>query len=665
VNNFSRIAGFVWPYRWRVILSVFCAIAISLLWAGNLSSTMPIVRVLFDNQNLHQFVTQDMAKTEANLEQRRVDIEKFRNDETKREELAKAQRDQSEETQHLAALDFVRKFILPWVPRDRFNTVALILGMLVVATFLKGVFIFLQEVLVGGAVYRTIVDIRQACFDHAISLDYQTLSAEGDATLMSRMTNDVETMAAGIRSALVRFIREPLKAGGCILFAFYFNWRLTLMSILVVPLMAFAFHRFGRSLKRAAHGTLQSMTEIFKCLSETLDSMKVVIAFGGEKRHAHQLRVANRTYYKQSMKVIRLSALARPTTELMGTFAVLAAVLPGAYLVLRETDTVWGIQLAGGPIDSAELATLYALLAGTLDSVRKLSSVYSDMKRAGAASDRIFEILDKKTKVPEPESPTIAAPLVNEIRFEDVSFSYAQRESDGTVRPPALRNIDLTVKAGEVVAVIGENGSGKSTLLNLLPRLMDPDQGSVQLDGVDIRHLHTRDLRSQIGLVTQETLLFDDTLLENIRYGNPEATTDQLEAAAEQAHVNSFASQLPDGFNTAVGDKGQKLSGGQRQRVSLARAIVRDPSILILDEATSAIDSQSEQLIHRVLKQFVKGRTVFIITHVINDTFLDLVTRIVVLDQGRIAAMGTHEELVDSSPIYQRLYHSSASTRAA
>ena len=187
----------------------------------------------------------------------------------------------------------------------------------------------------------------------------------------------------------------------------------------------------------------------------------------------------------------------------------------------------------------------------------------------------------------------------------------------------------------------------------------------MQLDGVDVRQLHTRDLRSQIGLVTQETLLFDDTLLENIRYGNPAATNEQIEAAAEQAHVNSFASQLPDGFNTAVGDKGQKLSGGQRQRVSLARAIVRDPSILILDEATSAIDSQSEQLIHRVLKQFVQGRTVFIITHVINDTFLDLVTRIVVLEQGRIAAMGTHEELVETSPTYQRLYHSSASTRAA
>jgi subfamily B ATP-binding cassette protein MsbA len=340
-------------------------------------------------------------------------------------------------------------------------------------------------------------------------------------------------------------------------------------------------------------------------------------------------------------------------------------VLPGAYLVLRETDTVLGLQLAGGPIDSAELATLYALLAGTLDPIRKLSSVYSEMKRAGAASDRIFEILDKKTKVPEPESPRIAAPLTGEIRFEDVSFSYAQRESDGMVRPPALRNINLTVKAGEVVAVIGENGSGKSTLLNLLPRFMDPDQGSVQLDGVDIRHLQTCDLRCQIGLVTQETLLFDDTLLENIRYGNPDATDEQLAAAAEQAHVNPFASQLPDGFDTGVGDKGQKLSGGQRQRVSLARAIVRDPSILILDEATSAIDAQSEQLIHRVLKEFVEGRTVFIITHVINDTFLDLVTRIVVLEQGRIAAMGTHEELVDSSPVYQRLYHSSATTRAA
>lgn len=664
MNNFSRIAVFVWPYRWRVILSVVCAIMISLLWAGNLSSTMPIVRVLFDDQNMQDYIGGEIAQTKAAIDQRTLAIEQYSIDEHY-EEREKAQRDQSDALRHLAVLQLVSQYALPWIPEDRFDTVALILGALVVATFLKGIFIFLQEVLVGGAVYRTIVDIRQKCFDHTLSLDYQTVSAEGEANLMSRMTNDVETMSGGLRSALVRFIREPLKAGGCILFAFMLNWRLTLLSILVVPLIALAFHKFGRSLKRASHGTLQSMSGIFKCLSETLESMKVVIAFGSQKRHGDQLRSANRTYYKRSMKMIRLSALARPTTELMGTIAVLAAVLPGAYLVLRSTDTIWGVQLAGRQIDKAELATLYALLAGTLDSIRKLSSVYSEMKRATAAADRIFEVMDRETTVPEPETPRIAAPLSKEIRFEDVSFSYAVRDVDGTPRPPALRNINLSVKAGEVVAVIGENGSGKSTLLNLLPRFMDPDQGSVQIDGVDVRQLATRDLRSQIGLVTQETLLFDDTLMENIRYGNPSATDEELLAAAEQAHVNSFADQLPDGFATPIGEKGQKLSGGQRQRVSLARAIVRDPSVLILDEATSAIDSQSEQLIHRVLKDFVQDRTVFIITHVINDTFLDLVTRIVVLEQGQIAAMGTHDELIDSSPIYQRLYHASSTRRAA
>ena len=664
MNNFTRIASFVWPYRWRVALSIGCAIMISLLWAGNLSSTMPIVRVLFDDQNMQEYIGSEIETVKAEIDQRTAALERYNTDEHY-EEREKAQRDQSDALRRLAVLQLVSQHILPWLPEDRFDTVALILGLLVVATFLKGIFIFLQEVLVGGAVYRTIVDMRQKCFEHALSLDYQTLSAEGEANLMSRMTNDVETISAGIRSALVRFIREPLKAGGCILFAFILNWRLTLLSILVVPLIALAFHRFGRSLKRASHATLQSMSGIFKCLSETLDSMKVVIAFGSQKRHSDQLRAANRAYYKRSMKMIRLSALARPTTELMGTIAVLAAVLPGAYLVLRTTDMIWGVQLAGRQIDNAELATLYALLAGTLDSIRKLSSVYSEMKRATAAADRIFEVMDRPTAVPEPENPRIAPPLSKEIRFDDVSYSYPLCEVDGTPRPPALRSINLSVKSGEVVAVIGENGSGKSTLLNLLPRFMDPDQGSVQIDDIDVRQLTTRDLRSQIGLVTQETLLFDDTLMENIRYGNPSATEEDLYAAAAQAHVNSFADQLPDGFDTMIGEKGQKLSGGQRQRVSLARAIVRDPSVLILDEATSAIDSQSEQLIHRVLKKFVQGRTVFIITHVINDTFLDLVTRIVVLEQGRIAAMGTHDELVGSSPIYQRLYHASASSRAA
>ena len=234
-------------------------------------------------------------------------------------------------------------------------------------------------------------------------------------------------------------------------------------------------------------------------------------------------------------------------------------------------------------------------------------------------------------------------------------FKYASAE-EVIERPDALTDVNLKIVAGEVVVVVGENGSGKSTLVNLLPRYYDPDRGSVQIDGIDIRHVRLRDLRSQIGVVTQETLLFDDTIYDNIRYGKSNATHAEVLAASEKAHVTQLFDQLPEGFDTRVGPRGNRLSGGQRQRVALARALLRDPAILILDEATSAVDAQSESLIHQCLGDFVKGRTVFLITHSVTAQILEFATRIVVMEQGQLLATGTHEELIQSCPAYQRLY---------
>ena len=663
LGSYWRVLPQLWPYRRALILSAFCALGISFCWAANLSATAPIVKLLFEGKNLHQYLDEKIEVAQQTIATHQEKLEDLNEQDTERR--ARALRKESEASYELWMLEGIRGTVMLWVPDKAFPTLVLVLCGVLIGTLLKGIFVYWEDTLVGQAINLVIVDIRKACFRHTLSLDYQTIAMQGTSQLMSKLVNDVEVLGLGLQALLVRLIREPLKAGGCILFSFCINWRLTLLAMIVLPVMGFVFHRFGQSLKRASHGTLEGMSAISKCLNESFDSIKAIIAFGSGRRHRRQFHYANKLYNKKSNKVLRVASLTRQLTELMGVTAVMMAVFPGAYLVLNQTDKFLGIKLSNGPMDSAQLAVLYALLAGTLDSIRKMSAMNRELRRGSAACDRIVQILDAQSRVPESAHPVLLPRHSSEICFKDITFNYHQVATEHGLRPPALENVNLTVKVGEVVAVIGENGSGKSTLINLLPRFYDPEHGSVRIDGIDIRDVTSRDLRSQIGLVTQETLLFDDTILHNIRYGKPDATREEIEDAARRAHVLPFVSQLPDGFDTQIGEKGMKLSGGQRQRIALARAIIRDPAILILDEATSAIDSQSEQIIHQVLKTFVQGRTVFIITHVINDTFLDLVTRIVVMENGKVGAAGTHQELLATNATYQRLYHGNAKSRAA
>jgi ATP-binding cassette subfamily B protein/subfamily B ATP-binding cassette protein MsbA len=331
----------------------------------------------------------------------------------------------------------------------------------------------------------------------------------------------------------------------------------------------------------------------------------------------------------------------------MGVAAVALALLAGSFLVLRQQTKLGPCQMCDQPLSDVTLLALYALLAAIADPVRKLSSVYTRLQSGAAAADRVFTYMDREPRVRGNPGGTRLKRLNEVLEFRDICFSYEPGQS-------VLTNVHLRIRAGETMALVGKNGCGKTTLVGLIPRFFDPDHGSVLIDGADIRHVNLRSLRQQIGIVTQETVLFDDTIYNNIAYGSRHAEAEQVEQAARKAFAHDFIIRLPEGYQTRIGDAGSKLSGGQKQRLALARAILRDPGILILDEFTSQCDAESETLIHRALKEFVHGRTTLVITHRLNT--LEIADRIAVVEEGRIIAVGTHTELLRDCPQYQRLH---------
>lgn len=676
MKNFLRALRFCLPYRRRVLVSVICAAFAALFWSLSFTAIQPFLTVLEKQQSLQTWVDEQIEKTQLQINgdpeakdpkqreglQAKVNVwaerdrkladgeqndqtAKLRRDVTK--ELAKYEGELESARTAMSRYLIARKLIYQYLPTDPFQTLCCIVGLVVITVALKGLFEFCQDSLVGSAVNLAQFDLRNRFYRNVIHLDVDQFGEQGSSELMARFTNDMEMLATGVKTLFGKVVAEPLKAVGCVVLACLISWQLTLMFLVLVPIALLILTRVGRMMKRATRRLLERMSNIYKILQETFQGIRVVKAFTMEPRERRRFHDATRDYYHKAMLVVNLDALSSPVVEVLGVMAISGALLVGAYLVLDGQTHLLKMRMIDQRLTSQQLVTLYVLLAAIADPVRRLSSVYTRLQSGGAAADRIFACFDRQPRVLRNSDGYRLQRHAAEIDFKGVCFSYDPGR-------PVLTNIDLRVRFGETIAVVGKNGSGKTTLLGLLPRFYDPDHGSILIDGHDIRHAQLRSVRQQVGVVTQETVLFDDTIFNNLTYGCRSATREQVEAAARDAYAHEFIMKLPRDYDTPIGEAGAKLSGGQRQRLALARAILRNPSILILDEFTSQYDAESEALIHRALKEFMRDRTTFVITHRLNT--LEIAHRIVVLEAGRVIAVGTHAELLATCPVYQRLH---------
>jgi subfamily B ATP-binding cassette protein MsbA len=683
MKNFLRALRHAVPYRRRFVVSLLCAVCAAMFWGGNFSSAYPVLTLLETRQSPHQWVNKKIEATNKTIEEYETEIEKKTQEKQMEErkprngyveqrirdlslDLSKWEAKLGPERRNLYWYQVLKKYIDKFLYPDCFLALAWVIVLVVLGFVIKCFFEFCQESLVGSIVNLSLFDLRNRFYRNVIHLDVDQFGEQGTSELMARFTNDMESLGTGIKTLFGKVVAEPLKALVCVILACSISWQLTLMFLILVPVAAFILARVGRIMKRATRRLLERMSNIYKILQESFQGIRVVKAFTMEPYERRRFYLATKDYYHKAMRVVILDTLADPIIEVLAVAAVAGALLIGCHLVLKQQTHLWGMRMTQQPLEAAALLQLYLYLGMIADPVRKLSSVLTRIQSACAAADRIFDFVDRRPRVKaNSDGPRLARPQLLTspsdkgrpaeatrgrpyyIEFRDVCFSYHPGQQ-------VLYDIHLGVRAGETIALVGSNGSGKTTLLGLLPRFYDPDHGSVFIDGHDLRTVNLRGLRQQIGMVTQDTVLFDDTIANNIAYGTRGAKQEDIEAAARRAFAHDFIVQKPKGYQTRIGEAGSNLSGGQKQRLALARAILRNPSILILDEFTSANDSESEALIHRAMKEFIIGRTTFLITHRLHT--LEIADRIVVLDNGRIAALGTHAELLAACPAYQRLH---------
>jgi subfamily B ATP-binding cassette protein MsbA len=517
------------------------------------------------------------------------------------------------------------------------TTLSRICLSIVVIYFLKGLFTYLLAVVSATIEQCVIRDIRNQLYAHLHRLSLSFFHARKTGGVISRVTNDVTLLRMTISAGFLGFLRDLTLVLVYAAIVVWISWKLALVAFVVIPPITYLVTRIGRRLRRYTTRAQEKMADITSVLQETISGIRVVKAFGMERFETAKFYEHTRDFYKAFIKQQRAASLAPPMTEFLGACGLLVVLWYG------------GRQVIGGRLLSPDWFLIFlAAMLSILHPAKNLSYANARIQEGLAAGKRIFAMLDTEPDIVDVPDAIEIKSVGSGIRFSGVSFKYAG--SDEYV----LKDIDFHVKRGWVLALVGPSGAGKSTLVDLIPRFYDPTEGTVSIDGIDIRKVTTRSLRGLMGIVTQEVILFNDTVRNNIAYGAEEMPLERVIEAARAANAHDFIENLPEGYDTVIGDRGVRLSGGERQRIAVARAILKDPQILIFDEATSSLDSEAEKLVQDAIQRLMSNRTAFVIAHRLSTvTSSDM---ILVIDDGRVVEAGRHEELVSAGKVYRRLY---------
>ena len=517
------------------------------------------------------------------------------------------------------------------------ETLQMLCYSILIIFVLKNVFLYLKNVSLIVVQYRLITELRNKLYIHYHSLSLSFFNKQKSGELTSIIVNDVANMRQALTIGFQRMFVEPINIIVFTSLLFIISWQLASIAVIIIPLAGFVIVKISRSIRRKSRRTAVKIAGITNIITETLASIRVVKAFAMENYEVDRFTKETNNYYKLMFRRSRLRSIAPPITETLGVVIGVALLWIGGSEVLTNEG-----------ITSEDFIRFILIMFSALQPIRSLSNVFAEVQVGAASAERVFHILDTNPTIIDADNAIKDIVFNEHISFDNVSFQYEDGESE------VLKEIDFSINKGSVVALVGSSGSGKSSIADLIPRFFEPTKGRITLDRIDIKDVRIKSLRNLMGIVTQETILFNDTISGNIAYGQKEVKPNKIHAAAEAANAKEFIDALPQGFNTVIGEKGVRLSGGQRQRLAIARALLKDPPILILDEATSSLDTESEKHVQEAIDNLMKDRTVLVIAHRLS-TIVNA-DRIIVLDNGKIIESGTHNKLLDKKGIYKNLY---------